>query len=240
MDGETTRADRSLAAGVLYFRRDASAAGEGQFVVHGKSGLKAVLAEATVNGEALRMKTKSGVEFAWSLDDIVLADFSAGKIAYLSDLDPASQTWTPLVALPSTVSTAAAYGKLRRDRSPFGGPLTLSSLDESLSKRGRELTFDKGLALRSRTELIYRPPAGYRRLTAVAGIDPKAAASGNVKLTILGDDRELLSKDIAGNEPPLPIDVDITNARRITILVDYGRNLDSGDWLILGDARIVK
>jgi hypothetical protein len=240
LDEETTRADRKLVAGVSYFRGDARTGGDPRCIVYGKSGLKAVLAEASLNGEALQMKTVNGVEFAWPLVDITLADFSAGKIAYLSDLEPAVQKWTPLVAIPATASAAASYGKMRRDRSPFGGPLTLLSQDNSLTRGGRERSFDKGLALRSRTELTYRLPAGYRRFTALAGIDPKAAASGNVKLTIQADERGLFTRDIAGGEPPVPLDVDISNARRLSITVDYGRNLDSGDWLILGDARIVK
>jgi hypothetical protein len=74
----------------------------------------------------------------------------------------------------------------------------------------------------------------------LAGIDPHAAASGNVKLSIQGDGRDLFVKDVAGTEPPATVDVDIANVRRLTIFVDYGRNLDQGDWLILGDARIVK
>ena len=39
-------------------------------------------------------------------------------------------------------------------------------------------TYAKGLALRSRTELAYRLPAGMRRFAATAGIDPATAAPG--------------------------------------------------------------
>jgi hypothetical protein len=238
LDGETTRADRTLAAGLFYFRRDTNAPADPPCVLRGKSGLKAAIAEASIAGDTIRLKTTSGVEFTWPLDDLTLADFSAGKIAYLSDLEPASQKWTPLVALPAA---AAAYGKLRRDQSPFGGPLVLAlPVDSSPSPRTRDRVFEKGLALRSRAELTYRLPSGYRRLTALAGIDPHAAASGNVKLSIQGDGRDLFVKDVAGIEPPATVDVDIANVRRLTIFVDYGRNLDQGDWLILGDARIVK
>jgi hypothetical protein len=241
LDGEATRADRAVAAGVTYFRRDARAPSDPRCVIHGKSGLKAVVAEASVNGDSLRLKTMSGAELTWPLEDISLADFSAGKIAYLSDLDPASQQWTPLVALPSTAGAAAAYGKVRRDSSPFGGQLSLASSENAAAnQRDRTRLFDKGLAIRSRTELVYRLPAGYRRFTAVAGIDSRAAAGGNLKLSIHGDDRVLFSRDIAGNEPPVPLDLEIAGVRRLTVSVDYGRNLDTGDWLILGDARIVK
>jgi hypothetical protein len=101
-------------------------------------------------------------------------------------------------------------------------------------------SFDKGLALRSRTELTYRLPAGFRRFTASAGIDPSTRAGGNVRLEIFGDDRPLLQADIVGNEPPHVIDLRIDNVKRLKIIVDYGHNLDTGDWLNLCDARIVK
>ena len=39
---------------------------------------------------------------------------------YLSDMDPASQNWSPLVVLPAGVTLAAEYGQPRRDHSAFG------------------------------------------------------------------------------------------------------------------------
>ena len=45
---------------------------------------------------------------------------------------------------------------------------------------------------------------------------------------------------MTGNDAPLPIEVDIAGVKRLKIVVDYGQNLDTGDWLNLCDARIVK
>jgi len=241
MDGETTRADRTRVAGMIYYRRETQTVTEPWCIISGRSGLKAVVSQAVLEGDLLRLKTVSGADLTWPLADVLVADFSAGKIVYLSDLTPAAERWTPLVALPSSAAVAAAYGRVRRDQSPFNRPLALSFFDEAASGgRRTERSFDKGLALRSRTELNYRLPAGYRRLTALAGIDPATSASGNVALSIQGDDRNLFEREIAGARAPAAIDIDITGVRRLTIVADYGRNLDSGDWLILGDARIVK
>jgi hypothetical protein len=88
--------------------------------------------------------------------------------------------------------------------------------------------------------MVYRLPAGFRRLSAIAGIDPATSASGNVRLQVYGDDRALLEADIAGNEPPRTIDLDIAGVKRLKLVVDYGQNLDTGDWLNLCDARIIK
>jgi hypothetical protein len=242
MEGESTDADRPLVAGVVYFRRDSRPAPEARGVVAGRSGLRAIISQADVVGDIIRLKTVSGVELAWPLADIHAADFSAGKIAYLSDLEPVSEKWTPLVSLPTAASSAASYGRARRDRSPFGRPLTLwlSGDAASAAGHGTERTFAKGLSLRSRSELVYRLPTGFRRFVALAGIDPATSDSGNVAVTIRGDEQVLLELEIAGNKSPVPIDLEVAGMRRLSIVVDYGRNLDHGDWLILGDARLVK
>ena len=39
---------------------------------------------------------------------------------------------------------------------------------------------------------------------------------------------------------PLPIELDITGVKRLRFIVDYGQNLDTGDWLNLGNVRVVK
>ncbi|MEX2316358.1 MAG: NPCBM/NEW2 domain-containing protein [Pirellulales bacterium] len=241
LDGKPARIDRAQAAGVIYFRRARSERSEPRRVIAGRGGLRANVAQVALEGDTLRMKTLPGVELAWPLADIYLADFSAGKLVYLSDLEPSSQKWTPLVGLPAAAKAAAAYGRPRRDLSAFGRSLALWFPEEAAGGGpGHERSFAKGLAVRSRTELVYRLPAGFRRFVAVAGIDPAASAVGNVMLVIQGDNRVLLETEIAGNRPPLPIDVSIEGVRRLSIVVDYGRNLDNGDWLNLCDARIVK
>src|SRR4029079_3706883 len=75
---------------------------------------------------------------------------------------------------------------------------------------------------------------------AIAGIDPATSAAGNMRLAIFGDDRALVETEVTGDQPPQPIHLDIANVKRIKIVVDYGQNLDTGDWLNLCDARIAK
>jgi hypothetical protein len=57
---------------------------------------------------------------------------------------------------------------------------------------------------------------------------------------VIGDGKELFSQSVSGRERGIPLDVDITNVRKLTILVDYGEDLDVGDYLDICDARIVK
>ncbi len=185
--------------------------------------------------------SSAGVTIGWPLANIVSADLSAGKIAYLSDLKPIATSWRPLVGFPAAASQATRFGEPRFDRSTSGGPLTLAipAADPALGTADVK-SFAKGLAIRSRTELVYRLPSGYGRFQAEAGIEPLASASGNVMLSILGDDRLLMEQAVDGSDAPIALDLDIAAVKRLKIVVDYGENLDTGDWLNLCNARILK
>ena len=109
---------------------------------------------------------------------------------------------------------------------------------KSLALGGR--TYRKGLALHSRTRLVFRLPEGYRRLTALAGIDDRLSDQGSVRLEIVGDEKTLLSAIVSGGDAPLPVDLDVSGVRRLTILVDFANDQDVADHLDLCELRIIK
>jgi hypothetical protein len=45
---------------------------------------------------------------------------------------------------------------------------------------------------------------------------------------------------VAVDQPPIPIDVEISDFRRLKILVDFGEQSDIGDSLHLCNARVTK
>jgi hypothetical protein len=236
-EGVTRRVNRGKVVGWIYFRKGASP--EPQCIVHGQTGLRAAAADLRLNEQMLEIKTTGGAELTWPLVDVYFADFSAGKIIYLSDLKPALARWTPLVGFSSAARSAANFGQIHSDQSAFGGPLMLH-LDGVGASASEVKSFSKGLAIRSRTELVYRLPSGFKQFIALAGIDPAARLTGDVHLSIQGDDRSLLTADIAGDQGPREIKLDIAGVKRLKIVVDYGQNLDTGDWLNLCEARLIK
>lgn len=241
LDDDVVRVPRAKVAGVVYHRPVATNPETPRCLVEGSQGLHVAAKAVELDGEQVRFTTISGVEFAWPLADLRSADFSAGKVLYISDLEPVSQAWQPLVSLPERAKFAARYGRPRLDRSAAGGPLALFVPDAARSDApGRIQKFVKGLALRSRTEYVVRLPGGYSRFLAVAGIDPSTQSSGNVMLSIFGDDRLLMESPVVGEAAPLPIEIDVNGVKRLRVVVDYGQNLDTGDWLNLCNARIVK
>jgi hypothetical protein len=241
LDGESMPVDRAKVAGLIYYRADDQAPVDTRCTLYGQGGLRANAAHVQLSDQLVQITTTEGVEFDWPLDEIYFADFSAGKIAYLSDLEQVTARWTPLVSLPAEASLAAEYGQPRRDQSAYAGPLTLVVReDDSSTSTGRIQSFNRGLAIRSHTEMTFRLPSGFRKFVALAGIEPATSSTGNVKLRIYGDERLLYEEEVAGDRPPLSIELEIANVKRLKLEVDFGNNLDTGDWLNLCDARLVK
>lgn len=239
VDGNKMRVPRGKVAGVIYYRSNEPHPAAA--IVAGAEGLRIAAANLELRRESLHVTTESGVQLAWPLSDLASVDLSAGKVAFLGDLKPASVKWQPLVGLPAAASRAIQFGQPRFNRSASGGQLTLAYRDANLAVGSPQIkTFAKGLALRSHSEVIYRLPVGYSRFLADAGIDPNDSASGNVHVTVFGDDEPLFEQSIDGLDAPVALDLDVAGVKRLKIVVDYGENLDTGDWLNLCNARIVK
>jgi hypothetical protein len=239
-DGRHVPVKRGKIAAIVFYQAKARSQPEAVCELSLTDGSRIVAREASLEDGHVRAKTPAGVEFDLLLDKVVRADFSAGKVVYLSDLKPAEARWTPRVAAPPAASTIAAYGMPRNDVSYTGSPLSLLWKDDVARSRRDVRTYGKGLALRSRAELTYRLPEGMRRFVATAGIDPSSASQGHVVLELRGDDRVLWEGPIDGKQPPVEIDVELGTARRLQLTVDYGENLDYGDRLHLVEARVTK
>lgn len=240
-DGQKLQVKRNKVAGIGYFHAEQPRLPEAacELTLVDGSVIPARSVAMSVDGR-LRVSTPAGVRLTMPLDDVVRADFSAGKLAYLSDLTATNVKWTPRIATPRAADLIAGYGLPRNDVSYSGSPLSLGWVNESLPTGHEIRTYAKGLALRSRTEATYRLPNGMRRFTAIAGIDPATADQGHVVLEIRADDRVLWEGEIDGKRDPVQIDLDLGAARRLQLRVDYGQNLDYGDRLHLVEARVTK
>ena len=190
--------------------------------------------KVTMEKETFKLTMPVGQEISFKIDAIGSFDFAEGKIAYLSDMKPESLTWTPYLALNEVPDAKENGGRAtffmpKFDRSFQAGQLILDGK-----------TYEKGLAIHSRSVITYRLAKKYGRLTAVAGIADRVRPQGNVQLKIEADGRTLLDTEISGNELAIPIDLDLAQADRLTITVDYGQRTDIADHLILGDAKVMK
>jgi hypothetical protein len=229
VDGEVIPVKRARVFGVVYYRAAGRQLPAASAVVVDGSGSRWSAVSVTFEDQ-LRFTTPLGLKLSLPPQWISQLDFSGGKVIYLSDLQPESVKFTPLFATDKPFPALEKFFAPRADRNFDGDPLRIA---------GQEFT--KGLCIHSRTEVIYRLPGKFSRLKAVAGIDSAVRPRGDVQLVIRADDRVLLDKTFTGRDQPEPIDLDITGARRLVILVDFGPDGSfECDHLDLGDARVIK
>lgn len=239
-DGDKLQVKRSKIAGIAYYRPKPRALKDAVCEFALADGSRIPARQLALRGDSITVTTPAGAELSLPLASVRRADYSGGKLAYLGDMQPTRSAWEPRIAWGAGAQMIGAQGQPRSNQSFSGSPLSLLWQDDPLPARRDIRTYNKGVAIRSRTELEYRLPAAMRRFVAVAGIDPLSAHQGHVVLVVRADDRVVWEGEIAGKQPPVEIDVNLGSARRLHLLVDYGNNLDYGDRLHLAEARVTK
>jgi len=229
LEGDLLPVKRSKVHGLIYHRPAGREFSEAACRVLDVDGSRWVAGSIELDGGSLRWTTLSGLVLARPLSAIARVDFSQGKVVYLSDLEPESVEWTPFFGSDARLEAMSRFFGPREDQGLRSGPLELE---------GKQ--YQKGLALHSRTSIVYRLPGDFRRFKAIVGIDDRVRPRGTARLLIHGDQRVLLETTIAGTNPPMSIDLDLTGVRRLGILVDFGDDLDVADHVDLCEARVVK
>lgn len=147
------------------------------------------------------------------------------QIDYLSDLKPHSYKHLPLLDVE---------WPYYEDRSALGNRL-----------RSDGKIYHKGLGMHSTARLTYKLAKPYQRLEADLAIDGATTAGGSVTYRVLLDDGSgkwksaFTSRIIRGGDLPRPMSIDISKAKRISLVVDFaerGDVQDHANWL---DARLV-
>jgi hypothetical protein len=237
-EGETIEVGLEKAAAIRFFQSAARDLPPSTARAALRDGSQVAARTLALDQGRLTVESPAGLSLTVPLDEVAALDFSLGKFNYISDMEPALFAWTPLLDLPPASTLARRLGDYRRDASFAGSSIMLRT--PTASRDGAPLqTFAKGLAVRSRSELVYRVPDDMRRFQTLAGIDPAAATEGHVWLEVWGDDRLLWEGAIAGTADPIALDLDLAGARRLRLVVDYGDNLDFGDRVHLANARFV-
>jgi hypothetical protein len=169
----------------------------------------------------LAFEAAFGARLSLDLARLLRVEFRGGRLVYLSDLDPAEVKETPFFDL------VWAY---RRDRSVDGNPLRIGSA-----------TYRKGLGVHSRCELSYALDGAVRRFVADVGLDEEVGERGNVDVRVLVDGQvKFERKALTGRDAPLRVELDLTGAKRLTLLADFGPELDIADHLDWANARLIR
>ncbi len=121
------------------------------------------------------------------------------------------------------------WGGLGRARSVDGHPLRIG---------GRAFAHGLGDHAPSRTEVPLHP--GWTRFTATVGVDDEVGERGSVVFRVLVDGEERWRSDLLrGGDPGVPVAVDLTGGRVLTLITEPGpdgMDYDHADW---ADARLL-
>ncbi|MBM3891569.1 MAG: hypothetical protein FJ388_20850, partial [Verrucomicrobia bacterium] len=188
--------------------------------VHGRDGSCLVGAVRSWTAESITLDSPALGAVTMPLDGVAVLDAIWGRSVFVSDLEPA------------TVNEAGYYGTKfpwRRNASVSGGPLML---------RGH--VFERGLGVHSRSSLTYRLDKKFSLLTGMIGLNDGASALGHAEFVVRGDGKELFRTAMAAGEAPKPLRVNVSGMEKLELLVDFGRNEDTGDHADWAELRLVK
>jgi hypothetical protein len=228
LDGESLSVKRSKVFGLAYRRGAAPELPPTTCRITDSAGSLWTVQSLALAGK-FRWTTPSGLKVEQSADTIVQIDFSGGKVVYLSDVKPDSTRFTPYFGLGKMPESVERFYAPRYDRNINGAPLQLGGTP-----------YPKGLALHSRTEMVFRLPDRFSRFSAIAGIDPSAGPGRKVRLLMRGDDKELFDAVVSAADAPRTIGLDLSGVRRLTIVADFVEGAGPGGYLLLCNARLSK
>ncbi len=180
---------------------------------------------ASSDSSTLSARTLFGADLRVPLDQVILLTAQQQRAVYLSDLKPDKVKNEPFLPGPGPT--------FRNDRTLDGDSLLLDGD-----------CFDKGIAMRSGTSVVYALDGKYKRFQAVVGLDSLSGKLGNVRLRVLVDgkpqDEGRLGKEWTAKRQPVVVDFDITGARELTLVVEPGSSgpvQDHVDWC---NARLLR
>jgi hypothetical protein len=157
---------------------------------------------------------------------VVMLQPLRAQVTYLSDLQPLGYRHIPFLEMT---------WPFRADRSVSGGRL-----------RHAGHVWTKGLGMHSSSRLAYETGGQYQELHAEVAIDDCAGHQGSVIFRVYIQDQAgnwsmaYESAVVRGGDPAVPIRVDLRQAMRLALIVDFADRADQwdhADWL---NARLVR
>jgi hypothetical protein len=208
-------------AGILFLRRGAALPKETKCKLHDASGNLLMVAEVQSIPSGYRITTPVGATVDYTTESLARFDYSKGKLAFLSDLEPLN------VAEKFALER---FGHYRKDKNLDGGPLRL-----------KNQAYGKGLSVPATTELEYNLGGDYREFRAVVGVDDLVGGSESATtLRVEGDGKELLAVAISRKDGPRPIALNVKDVQKLKIVVSSEGLIDLGKHLDLADAKVSK
>lgn len=173
------------------------------------------------DGESIAIQSSvfDGLELPWSRIEQI--ESVSERVVYLSELAPQSYEFEPFF----------------EKRWPYALDRTLSGAPIRLGGRA----YARGVCMHSRSNLTYRLDGRYRLLAFVVGIVDEAGSRGDVTLRVLGDGQPLWeAAGVRGGDEPRAAVIDVSGVAELSLVVDYGADLDLSDHVGWAFARLIR
>jgi hypothetical protein len=188
---------------------------------------------------ALRDGTRLGVNGAKLEDNLVVAQTRFGRTIRfpLGELSRIHVRGSKVVYLTERKLIKAVYV-------PYVGPTRPYRSDRNVYGRAFHLggqSFDRGIGTQSRTILAYEIEPGDRRFQALVGTDERAGPLGSVVFKVMTDGNERFkSPALTTADTPRAIDIDLSGAKYLILITEYGDRGDVRDLADWVEARIIR
>ncbi len=164
-----------------------------------------------VAGREIQGRAACGIDLTIPLGDVISARIFGGEAAWLTELEPSQYKQTPYLA---------THWELRTNRNVLDGFLQLD---------GRELPI--GLGQHSESTVTYRLDQQYRQFRATIGLDDVANGRGMAVFVVQVDGQERFrSESHTGRGVSESIEIDVSNAETLQLIVEFGPRGDVRDY----------
>ncbi|MEZ6056186.1 MAG: NPCBM/NEW2 domain-containing protein [Planctomycetaceae bacterium] len=153
--------------------------------------------------------------------DLIRQTITGGRLQWLSSLTPSNVIETPYFdrRIP-----------WRRNTSLTGDTIRIG-----------ERSYRQGVSQHSRSKLTYTLDGGYERFQADVGLLKPEGLNGQVTVRVLLDGDVAFEREhLVATDGPLPVDLDLTGRKELSLEVDFGNHLDIADHVGWGHARLLK
>lgn len=222
---ENARGEQSIAHALVLavrFSQPAPAPHEGIYaILNLRNNTRLTLTQMEWADGRFEAKSVHGPRVEASTQQVASVEIFGGRWEWLSSHEPIAVEHTPMLSMawPWT-----------KDTNVVGGPMRVA---------GRR--FQHGVGAHSRSSLTYDLGGRYRELVTYLGLDDDSGPLGDVNVTIRVDGKVLFTRDhLKRGELLGPLRLDLSDARQLQLIVDFGDNGDLQDRFNWADAALVR
>ena len=162
------------------------------------------------SGDVVKVNAFGGSRIVIEAERIAGVEMFGGRWEWLSLHRPISYQHTPMLSMGWDYV---------RDRNVLGKPLTVAGK-----------TYERGIGVHSRASLTFDLGGKYREFVSAFGIDDDSGPHADVAVSILVDGRQRFQQShVRRGKLHDVVRLDVTEAKRIELIVDFGDNGDIQD-----------